>query len=195
MAVLLAPVGSALAAVAGRDPTTRPATTSAAAVGPSRAGARPGGLRPSRARAEAGHDGTPPRRSRSRSENGSPPGSRGRSRPGSGPARPDHHPRPPDLAPAGHVHRRRPGLAGLSRRQRRSADSSWTAPPLLSRVLVAEARLAEEIDRARAGAVQAETSLRQATAAQASLVSEARALRGHLEQARTRPGPAGRPPG
>jgi peptidoglycan DL-endopeptidase CwlO len=56
---------------------------------------------------------------------------------------------------------------------------------LLSRVVVAEARLAEQIDRARAGAVQAETSLRQAAAAQASLVSEARALRGHLEQART----------
>lgn len=56
---------------------------------------------------------------------------------------------------------------------------------LLSRVLVAEARLAEEIDRARAGAVKAETSLRGATAAQASLVGEARALRGHLEQAQT----------
>lgn len=56
---------------------------------------------------------------------------------------------------------------------------------LLSRVLVAEARLAEEIDRARAGAVKAETSLREATAAQASLVGEARALRGHLEQAQT----------
>lgn len=56
---------------------------------------------------------------------------------------------------------------------------------LLSRVLVAEARLAEEIDRARAGAVRAETSLREATAAQAGLVSEARALHGHLEQART----------
>jgi len=55
---------------------------------------------------------------------------------------------------------------------------------LLSRVLIAEARLVEEIDRARAGAVQAETSLRQAEAAQASLVNEARSLRGHLEQAR-----------
>lgn len=56
---------------------------------------------------------------------------------------------------------------------------------LLSRVLIGEARLAEEIDRARVGAVQAETSLRLATAAQASLVSEARTLRGHLQQART----------
>ena len=56
---------------------------------------------------------------------------------------------------------------------------------LLSRVLIAEARLAEEIDRARTVAVQAETSLRQATAAQAGLVNEARALRGHLEEART----------
>jgi 3D (Asp-Asp-Asp) domain-containing protein len=56
---------------------------------------------------------------------------------------------------------------------------------LLSRVLVAETRLAEQIDRARTGAAQAETSLREATAAQAGLVSEARALRGILEQART----------
>ena len=56
---------------------------------------------------------------------------------------------------------------------------------LLSRVLIAEARLAEEIDRARTVAVQAETSLRQATAAQAGLVSEARTLRGHLEEAHT----------
>lgn len=56
---------------------------------------------------------------------------------------------------------------------------------LLSRVVIAEARLAQEIDRARTGAVRAETSLRQATAAQASLVSEARTLRGHLQQTRT----------
>jgi len=56
---------------------------------------------------------------------------------------------------------------------------------LLSRVLTSEARLAGEIERARAVAVEAEASLRRATDAQTGLVNEAHALRGHLDQALT----------